>query len=129
MAELNNTATAVGSYNSIPTSLTSNTSVVNMVEGLTLVKDADKKNWANGILTYTITINNQTDVTYVKPIVTDIIDTSLVEFIPDSVTINDVQATQSQYNYEEASHTLTVNLDDVAENTTVTLTFSVTKKS
>lgn len=129
MAELNNTATAVGSYNSIPTSLTSNTSVVNMVEGLTLVKDADKKNWANGILTYTITINNQTDVTYVKPIVTDIIDTSLVEFIQDSVTINDVQATQSQYNYEEASHTLTVNLDDVAENTTVTLTFSVTKKS
>ena len=129
MAELNNTATAVGSYNSVPTSLTSNTSVVNMVEGLTLVKDADKKNWANGILTYTITINNQTDVTYVKPIVTDIIDTSLVEFIQDSVTINDVQATQSQYNYEEASHTLTVNLDDVAENTTVTLTFSVTKKS
>lgn len=35
MAELNNTAPAV--------SLTSNTSVVNIVEGLTLVKDVDKK--------------------------------------------------------------------------------------
>lgn len=39
------------------------------------------KKWTNGILTYTTVINNQTDVTYVKPIVTDIIDTSLVEFI------------------------------------------------
>lgn len=86
MIGLNNTATAV--------SLTSNTSVVNIVEELTLVKDVDKK-WTNGILTYTTVINNQTDVTYVKPIVTDIIDTSLVEFIPDSVIINDVWATQS----------------------------------
>lgn len=43
MNELNNTATSLGTYNSIPTSLTSNTSVVNMIEGLTLPKDADKK--------------------------------------------------------------------------------------
>mgnify|MGYP004610132735 FL=1 len=43
MAELNNTAPAVGSYNSVPTSLVSNTSVINIVEGLTLVKDVDKK--------------------------------------------------------------------------------------
>lgn len=53
------------------------------------------KKWTNGILTYTTAINNQADVTYVKPIATDIIDTSLVEFIPDSVIINDVWATQS----------------------------------
>lgn len=43
MAELNNTAPAVGSYNSVPPSLISNTSVINIVEGLTLVKDVDKK--------------------------------------------------------------------------------------
>lgn len=85
------------------------------------------KKWTNGILTYITAINNQADVTYVKPIATDIIDISLVEFIPDSVIINDVWATQSQYNYEEASHTLTVNLDDFAENTTVT-PLCVTKK-
>lgn len=35
MNELNNTATSVGTYN-IPTSLTFNTAVVNMVDGLTL---------------------------------------------------------------------------------------------
>lgn len=81
MIGLNNTATAV--------SLTSNTSVVNIVEGLTLVKGVDKK-WTNGILTYITAINNQADVTYVKTIATDIIDISLVGFIPDSVIINDV---------------------------------------
>lgn len=43
MNELNNTATSLGTYNNIPTSLTSNTSVVNIIEGLTLTKDADKK--------------------------------------------------------------------------------------
>lgn len=46
MNELNNTVTATGNYNNIPTSLTSNTSIVNMIEGLTLTKDADKKNWS-----------------------------------------------------------------------------------
>ena len=48
------------------------------------------KKWANGILTYITAINNQADVTYVKTIATDIIDISLVGFIPDSVIINDV---------------------------------------
>mgnify|MGYP006929166952 FL=1 len=86
MIGLNNITPAV--------SLTSNTSVVNIVEGLTLVKDVDKK-WTNGILTYITAINNQADVTYVKTIATDIIDISIVEFIPDSVIINDVWATQS----------------------------------
>lgn len=55
MNELNNTASANGTYNNIPTSVTSNTSVVNMIEGLTLTKEADKQNWSSGDLTYTIT--------------------------------------------------------------------------
>ena len=33
MNELNNIATSVGTYNSVPTSLTSNTSVVNLIDG------------------------------------------------------------------------------------------------
>ena len=43
MNELNNVVTATGTYNDIPTSLTSNTMVVNMVDGLTIKKEADKK--------------------------------------------------------------------------------------
>ncbi len=128
MNELNNTATSIGNYNNIPTSLTSNTSVVNMIDGLSLVKDADKQNWGSGNLTYTITITNQTDKDYTKPVITDIIDTNLVEFVEDSVTIDNVKASESQYKYDTANHTLTVNLDDVAASNVVNVSFSVKKK-
>lgn len=129
MNVLNNIVTSVGNYNNIPTSLTSNVSTVSMVEGLTLTKDADKKNWTSGDLTYTIVIDNKTDIAYENPKITDVIDDSLVEFVNDSVTINGVTATSSQYNYDDASHTLTVNLDSVNPSTTTTLTFRVTQKS
>lgn len=129
MNELNNTVTATGTYNNIPTSLTSNTSVVNMIDGLTLTKDADKKNWGSGELTYTITLENQTDTTYVSPIITDVIDNGLVKFVAGSVMINDVAATEDEYSYNEASHTLTVNLKDIAASSTTTLTFRVEKNS
>ena len=129
MNELNNTATAKGTYNNIPTSLTSNTSVVNIIDGLTLTKDADKKNWGSGELTYTITIDNQTDTTYVSPVITDVIDNGLVKFVTGSVMINDVAATEDEYSYNEASHTLTVNLKDIGASSTTTLTFRVEKNS
>lgn len=129
MNELNNTATAVGNYNSIPTSLTSNISTVNMIEGLTMTKTADKQNWVTGDLTYTIVIDNKTDKAYENPKVTDIINNSLVEFVNDSVTINGVKAEASKYTYDDGAHTLTVTLDSINPSTTTTLTFSVTKKS
>ncbi len=129
MNELNNTATSIGNYNNIPTSLTSNVSVVNIIDGLSLTKEADKKNWGSGELTYTITIDNQTDTSYVKPIVTDKIDTSLVEFVTGSVMINDTPATESQFSYDAGTSTLTINLDDVGATSKTTLTFRVTKKA
>ena len=129
MNELNNTATSIGNYNNIPTSLTSNVSVVNIIDGLSLTKEADKKNWGSGELTYTITIDNQTDTSYVKPIVTDKIDTSLVEFVTGSVMINDTPATESQFSYDAGTSTLTINLDDVGATSKTTLTFRITKKS
>lgn len=129
MNELNNTATAVGNYNSIPTSLTSNVSTVNMIDGLTMTKTADKPNWITGDLTYTIVIDNKTDKAYENPTVTDIIDNTLIEFVNDSVTINGIKAEASKYNYDDASHTLTINLENIEPSTTTTLTFSVTKKS
>lgn len=129
MNELNNIATSVGTYNSVPTSLTSNTSVVILIDGLTLTKDADKKNWANGTLTYTITLDNQTDTSYVKPIITDVIDTTYVKFVEDSVYINNVKASNQQYSYNEGNHTLTINLEDVGASSTTTLTLRVEKNS
>lgn len=128
MNELNNTATSVGNYNNIFTALTSNTSVVNIIEGLTLIKEADKTNWSGGNLKYTITVNNQTDKTYEKPIITDVIDTDLVEFINGSVIINGIEASTSQYRYNNDTHTLSVDLDDVTPSSISTLTFLVKKK-
>lgn len=129
MNELNNTATATGTYNSVPTSLTSNATVVNMIDGLTLVKSADKKNWVDGNLTYTITINNQTANSYETPVVKDVLEDSLVEFVTDSVTIDGVIADKSKYSYDEGTHTLTVNLEDVSPSSSSVLTFQVNKKA
>lgn len=129
MNELNNTATATGTYNSVPTSLTSNATVVNMIDGLTLVKSADKKNWVDGNLTYTITINNQTANSYETPVVKDVLEDSLVEFVTDSVTIDGVIADKSKYSYDEGTHTLTVNLEDVSPSSSSVLTFRVNKKA
>lgn len=128
MNELNNTAISVGNYNNISTALTSNTSVVNIIEGLTLIKEADKTNWSGGNLKYTITVNNQTDKTYEKPVITDVIDTDLVEFINGSVIINEIEASTSQYRYNNDTHTLSVDLDDVTPSSIFTLTFLVKKK-
>lgn len=127
MNELRNTVTIEGNYNSVPTSLTSNTSVVNIIEGLTLTKEADKTNWGSGNLMYTITVDNQTDKTYESPTITDVIDTSLVEFVNDSVMVDGVKSTN--YNYDEGKHTLTVQLNDVTPSSSSTLTFYVEKKN
>ena len=129
MNELENTVTSVGNYNNIPTTLTSNTSKVNIISGLTLTKEADKQNWSDGYLTYIITIDNQTNQNYSSPVITDIIDTTLVEFVPDSVTIDNVKAPQEKYSYNDANHTLTINLDDVTPSSSTTLTFQVEKKA
>ncbi len=126
MNELSNQVTSTGTYNSVPTSLTSNTSVVNVIDGLTLVKSADKTNWIDGVLTYTIEINNETDNSYQNPVVTDILNTNLVEFVDGSVTINGASATELQYTY--TAGTLTIKPDEVQANSKTTMTFSVKKK-
>lgn len=128
MNELANTIKATGTYNNIPTTLTSNTSVVNLIEGLTLQKEADKQNWLDGLLTYTITLTNNTENDYKDTQLIDTINTSLVAFVPASVTINNVSATEKQYKYEEENQTLTIQLDTVTASSEIKVTFKVKKK-
>ena len=66
------------------------------LRGLNFLRKLIKK-WVDGILTYTIIINNQIEKEYVKPVITDIIDTNLVEFVDDSVTIDGIIATNDKY--------------------------------
>lgn len=127
-SELRNSVSSIGNYNSIPTSVTSATSVVTMVDGLSITKTADKQIWADSILTYTIVIDNQTEKTYESPTVTDILDNNLIEFVDDSVTIDDVKATSSEYLYNDSEHKLIVNLEDLDPSSTKVIKFQVSKK-
>lgn len=86
--ELSNTVSALGNYNSIPTSITSDAVLVTMISGLTITKSADKTVWADGALTYTIKIDNQAAEDYTAPVVTDILNGTLVSFVDGSVTID-----------------------------------------
>lgn len=126
--ELSNTVRAVGNYNNVPTSITSAVSVVTMISGLTITKTADKPVWADGNLTYSIVINNQAEKDYVTPEITDVLDSNLIEFVPESVTVDGVQAETSSYSYNEGTHTLTINLDDITSGESKTVTFQVKKK-
>lgn len=125
---LSNTVSALGNYNDVPTAMASEAVLVTLLNGLKITKTADKPAWADGVLTYTIVLTNDETKPYTAPVVTDIIDNTLVDFISGSVIIEGVAATDDQYSYNENSHTLTVLLDDIAATSTRTITFQVKKK-
>lgn len=125
---LSNTAKVVGNYESIPTAITYSATVVTMVSGLTITKTADKQVWSDGNLTYTIIISNKSDKTYGTPEITDVLDTNLIDFVPNSVTIDGSAASSSDYEYKSDTGTLTINLEDIAASASKTVTFQVSKK-
>ena len=96
MNELSNTVNGTGTYDSVPISLSSNISVVKLVDGLTLTLAADKTYWKDGNLKYTITLNNATDMSYENVKLTDVLDTAYITFINDSVEVNNVAAHQTE---------------------------------
>lgn len=127
--ELSNIVTASGNYNNVPTSITSDAVSVTLIDGLTITKSADKTVWADGVLTYTITVDNKAALTYESVVVTDALNGDLVTFVTGSVTIDGVAAGESEFSYNEQTNTLTVNLGDVATGSTKTITFQVNKKA
>lgn len=127
--DLSNTVSVLGNYNNIPTEISSEAVVVSMIDGLTVTKTADKMVWADGLLTYTIVINNKADLSYTSPVITDILDTTKVGFVNESVTINGVKAETSKYTYEESTGKLTITLDDITATGSTTITFQVSKKA
>ena len=128
-SKLSNTANVTGTYNSLPTSITSEAIVVALINNITITKTADKQSWGTGPLTYTITVDNKEDSNFENPIITDVIDTSLVTFVDGSVTINGAKAENSEYNYDSSTNTLTVNLPTMSGPSTSVVTFQVTKNS
>lgn len=70
--------------------------------------------WADGNLTYTITVNNESTETYTATVITDILDTTLISFITGSITIDDTPIEESEYTYDQETGTLTIKLPDIA---------------
>lgn len=126
---LSNTASVLGEYNSISTQINSEDLVVVMISGLTVKKTADKMVWGDGKLTYTIEVDNQTNVDYTNPVITDKLDTTLITFVAGSVKLNGTELDANKYTYDDSTGLLTINIETVASMQKSTITFEVEKKN
>lgn len=122
--KLSNIANVVGNYDSVPTTLTSEAVITEIISGLTIVKVADKQNWASGNLTYTVTITNNSDNDFESPVFTDTLDPTLIKLVDDTVEVN---GTSSQYTYDSTTGLLTITLETIANTQNAVITFQVQK--
>lgn len=122
---LENNADIIGSSNNIPLKLTTNVSV-NLVSGLEVTISADKKYWADGNLTYTIVLTNNSEYLYENPIITDVLDTTLITLVKNSLKIDDT--IYNNYSFESSNGMLTINMENLNINETKKITFEVQRK-
>lgn len=126
---LTSQAGSLGTYNDQSLSLTSALVSVVMVDGLSLTLTADKEVWADGVLTYTVVITNTDgDYPYVAPVVTTVLDPTLVTLVADSVTENGTTLVlDTDYTFDDVTGTLVVTLSDIAVAGSTTLIFQMQK--
>lgn len=122
--KLTNVANVTGTYDSIPTTLVSEAIITDLISGLTIVKTADKQNWASGNLTYTVKITNAAENAFEKPTFTDILDPALIKLVDNSVKVNDTTTT---YNYDSTTGELSIELETIPTEGSSTITFQVQK--
>ena len=122
--KLTNVADVTGTYDSIPTTLTSEAIITDLISGLTIIKTADKQNWASGNLTYTITITNAAENAFEKPTFTDILDPALIKLVENTVEVN---GSTTEYTYDPTTGKLSVELETIATEGSTTITFQVQK--
>lgn len=82
--KLNNTGSVLGEYDIVPISVNSEVLVVSLISGLTVAKSANKMVRADGTLTFTIEVDNQTEKSYTAPVIADVLDINLVSFVAGS---------------------------------------------
>ena len=105
-----------------PITFASNLVSTTIISGLTAVLSADKKYWVNGPLTYTVVITNNSGDVYSKGVLQDNLDTANVAFDADyGVEIDGTKTTD----FTITGGALSVNLPDVADGGTLTVTFRV----
>ena len=89
---------------------------------ITATKTVDKTHWVNGPLLYAIKIDNNSGDTFTKGVLTDIIDTSLATL--DTVYGVEINGSKSS-DYTFTAGSLSVNLPDVEDGGSATVTFQV----
>ena len=124
--KLSNIANVTGTYDSVATALSSEAVITSMITGLTIVKTADKQNWASGYLTYTVTITNNAENPFETPKITDILDPTLISLVENSVKIGEKDAV---YDYDSTTGELSISLETIPVGETSVITFQVQKKS
>lgn len=107
-----------------PLTFASNLVSTTIIGGLTATLTADKKYWIDGPLTYTVVITNDSGDTYSKGVLADRLDTTSVVFdTTNGVEINGTKTTDFTY----TGGLLTVNLPDIPDGGTLTVSFRVTQ--
>ncbi len=107
-----------------PITFVSNQVTTTIVSGLTATLTANKKFWVDGALLYTVVIQNNSGETYSKGVLADQLDTANVNFDEDyAVQING----QKTSDYTFTGGLLSVNLPDVSDGASLTVTFQVTQ--
>ena len=127
VVNLTNQTTIEGQYGSPASAISfvSNEVTTSIVQGLTVQKEADKTNWVNGPLTYTIVVTNNSGSTLSSGVLLDKIDINLVDFSTTyGVQIDGSKTTNYTYN----NGNLEVTLPDLETDKSVTVTFQVTQK-
>ena len=119
---LSNIAEVTGTYASIPTTVTSQAVVTEIIKGLTITKVADKQNWVTGDLTYTITIVNNAVSPLENPIITDTLDPTIIKLVDNSVKVDNATA---EYNYVASTGILTIHLETIEVGKTTVIIFQV----
>lgn len=101
---------------------------VQMVD-VDFMKTASPMVWADGQLTYTVTItHNETGEALKTVVFTDVLPITQIVYVANSAeaTMGGVSVPVTA-NYDPATGLLTVNLPDIPEGETLTLTFRVEK--
>ena len=109
---------------SSPITFVSNQVTTTIVSGLTATLSANKRYWVDGYLIYTVVIENNSGETYTKGVLADTLDTANVVFDEDyGVEING----QKTSDYTYAGGLLNVNLPDVSDGASLTVSFQVSQ--
>ncbi|MCL2840959.1 MAG: hypothetical protein FWE05_09340 [Defluviitaleaceae bacterium] len=126
---LSSQAGSLGSYDGQSLSLSSSLVSVILVDGLSLTMTTDQAVWADGVLTYTVVIANVSgEYPYTAPVVTTVLDPTLVTLVDNSVIANGTPLVlDTDYTFDVLTGTLIVTLDDIAIAGETTLTFQVQK--